>query len=370
MIDRQSKARGVRVQLVAAWFASVCVIWILAAIIGATGHVHHGSVPFPRSAVDVLASWDGLNYRQIAEDGYSVGRPHLFAFFPAMPLLSRLLGDGYAPLAGIILSQLSFLGCMLLLAEDAPKGSGLLRQPGFWLLVSPVGFFLLAFYTESLFLLSVLVVVAACRRGRYFTGAIGGFVAGLTRPTSLVVPLLTIGKARRSNLTQLALPTIAPLLGAGLYVAFVGYVTHDPLGYIHVQQKAFGGYGSGQLSWPFSADVGEVRLLFSYLPRRHFPPLDIPVSLASTAMIIVVLAAWWKHLDLSQRLYSVGGLIFIHTATSGSSSARYELMLFPAFIGIAGILSRRPRFAVVAAATSYALQLALFHKFAMWEFVA
>ena len=104
-----------RVLLIAAWAVAVCSIWAAATAIGA--HVQPKlNVPFPRSPVEVLASWDGQNFKHIAQGGYSTSPDsiRLFAFFPALPMIARLLGGAeYAPLAGILLSQLAFLACMI-----------------------------------------------------------------------------------------------------------------------------------------------------------------------------------------------------------------------------------------------------------------
>lgn len=374
--------RGPRIELawlVLVWAIAVAAIWIAATIIGSSIPVPRGGVPFPRSAVEVLSSWDGENYRDIAEYGYKANdNLGLFAFFPLLPLIARLLGgSANAPLAGILVSQLCFLACMLLLSKFKPDegAPGLLRQPGFWLLISPVGFFFLAFYTESLFLLLTLLMALACRRQKLLAGTLSGLLAGLTRPSALVLPLLFAQSVHRNRgdvpkLWRLFLAATAPLIGFALYLGFVGCSVGDPLGYFRIQKEVFGRFGSGQLTFPFAGDVVELRLLRDYVEARTFPPMDIPVSLGSTAFVIVAIALWWKRLELSLLPFTVGGLLFIHSVTSQASSARYELMLFPAFIGVAGLASQRPRLAFVAATLSIGLQAALFHKFALWEFVA
>jgi hypothetical protein len=375
-VELESPAsKSERLQLVAGWAAAVCAIWVAATIIGMSAHAPRGDVPFPRSAIQVLASWDGQHYQDIAENGYSIAprKVGFFAFFPALPVIARLLGGrGHAALAGILVSQLAFLACLMLLTSYAPRERpGLFRQPGFWILLSPVGFFFLAFYTESLFLLSVLLLAAAVRREKLALGSAAGLIAGLTRPTAIVLPLLAAGSmARNRRLGFLALMAVAPLVGVAIYFAYVGYRLGDPLGYVHVQRQAFGRWGSAQLALPFSGDLGELRSLLNYAVARKMPPLDIPVSLFSTAVVIAALVAWRRRIERPLMLYSVGALLFIHSATSPSSSARYELMLFPAFVGIAGVLAQRPRLALAAALLSAGLEMALFHKFATWEFVA
>ncbi|MEO8454834.1 MAG: hypothetical protein ABI454_06720 [Sphingomicrobium sp.] len=100
------------------------------------------------------------------------------------------------------------------------------------------------------------------------------------------------------------------------------------------------------------------------------PPLGIPTSLLSTGAVITLLALWARRMERSFFWYSLGALLFIHSVASPASSARYKLMIFPAFIAIAGLLVCRPRLALTAVLVSVLLEIALFEKFATWEFVA
>ena len=373
-------------QLFIAWAIAVAAVWAGAVLIGALGGSGRGDVALPRSTVEVLSTWDGQHYGKIAQRGHSVVGvdQRELAFFPMLPLLARALGGtNGAVLAGILLNQLSLLASMILLSTYASgrgaaryeKAGPIWNQPGFWLLVSPVGFFFLAFYAESLFLLTILVAFLAYRRQGFLTATVSGLASGLIRPTAICVPaLFVLDLFRKRKPWPGVLLTLccvaAPLVGLLLYFSYVGYLLGDPLAYIRVQRLYFSHLGAAQISIPFAADWRELRAIAHYLERGAYPPLDLPASILSTAVIIALICIYWRKLDPRLLFYSVASLIFIHSATAGASSARYELMIFPAFVLAAKFMEVRPRIAILAAAASIALNMALFYKHVTWEFVA
>src|SRR5262245_49237599 len=201
---------------------------------------------FRRSPIEVLSTWDGTHYSHIARNGYSTDGAAVrrFAFFPLFPAISRLLGGAeHAVLAGILLNQLCLLINILLigkLVEDG-RSTQLSREPGFWILVSPVGFFLSVYYAESLFLLFSLLLVIVYKHNRIAWACLAGFLAGLTRPTAVCLPVLflpdLIGAVRRGESWMHTLAcTDAPLAGIGFYVAYVAWRTGDALAYLHLRQ--------------------------------------------------------------------------------------------------------------------------------------
>ena len=127
-------------RLVAAWLIVEVTIWASAWAIGRAG------LSFPQSPVDVLSNWDGTQYSAIARNGYLTEGAEVrrFALFPLLPAISRLLGGPeHAAMAGILLNQLCLLVNILLigrLVEDK-RSAQLSCEPGFWMLVTPVGFF-------------------------------------------------------------------------------------------------------------------------------------------------------------------------------------------------------------------------------------
>src|SRR5262245_17497189 len=142
-------------KLIAMWGLVVIIIWVTAWLVGYFSTPNRPGLTFPRTPVETLSTWDAAHYYGIARDGYSAQGPESrrLAFFPLLPFLVRLAGgQERAPLAGILLSQLCLLGSVLLIGPitQGRKEAALYEEPGFWLLVSPLAFFLSAFYAESL----------------------------------------------------------------------------------------------------------------------------------------------------------------------------------------------------------------------------
>jgi hypothetical protein len=106
---------------VAVWLAAVLVLTAAALAGGNVGMLREGYDPVigvsPRAIPGVWARWDSPYYVDIANRGYDEV-PLARGFFPVYPLLIatvvRLAGIGPA-LAGMLIAQLSYLACLLLL---------------------------------------------------------------------------------------------------------------------------------------------------------------------------------------------------------------------------------------------------------------
>ena len=118
----------------------------------------------------VWSRWDGEWFLKVATQGYQDGDGTL-AFFPLYPALVKILGvlllENYL-LAAVILSSAFALLCLCLLYELARRefGEETAKKSALYLAVFPTAFFLVACYTESLFLALVLGSFLAARRYR------------------------------------------------------------------------------------------------------------------------------------------------------------------------------------------------------------
>jgi hypothetical protein len=149
----------------------------------------------------LLGPWqrfDTQRYMRIAQEGYAHEEDSVFP--PLYPAASRLLGYlfGGGPAgnlwAATFISNLAFIGLLILLHVMAQHDLGTQFAPRtlLYLAFFPTGFFLLAPYTESLFIFLALASIWAARHnGRFWLAGLFGFMAALTRLTGwiLVVPL-------------------------------------------------------------------------------------------------------------------------------------------------------------------------------------
>lgn len=149
----------------------------------------------------LLGPWqrfDTQRYMRIADEGYAHEEDSVFP--PLYPLASRalgyLFGGGAAGnlWAATLISNGAFIGLLIMLfimtAHDLGQKSA--ARALIYLTFFPTGFFLLAPYTESLFIFFALAAIWAARHnGRFLLAGILGLLASLTRLTGwiLVIPL-------------------------------------------------------------------------------------------------------------------------------------------------------------------------------------
>ncbi len=363
-------------RLVALWATGVLVIWALAFYVGRHVKPVRDEVGFPRTPVEALATFDGEHYDSLAIHGYSkesTERRRRFAFFPLLPALAQLLGGHkHTTIAGIAIAQLCLLGSLILLTRlTGVENLPLRQQPGFWLLVSPVAFFLWVFYAESLFLFLTLLMVFLYRRERFGWAALFGLLAGLTRPTVIPLPAVfawdLISRFRRGeDWTRALFCAISPWIGMSVYQGAVAYITGDPLGYSHLQHFYWGQYWTV----PFLPLLREAHGFVHDLAGGHLRAQEYLVRLFSSIGILSLMIWGRRRLDPGFFLYLVAGMLFIHAQEPHSRTARYELTLFPVFVLLSQSVLARPRLAPVAAGLMLAAQVALFIDHARWVWVS
>ncbi|HSK18309.1 MAG TPA: hypothetical protein VK912_04170 [Longimicrobiales bacterium] len=359
-------ARSARL-LVLLWLAYVSSVWLIAAYVAA--HVPSHRVPAPPAvATAPLSAWDGSNYNDIAVHGYSAApdEARRFAFFPLLPAVSRLLGGTrHAALAGIVLSQLLLLGSMLLLREWRATGDAVLRaEPGFWLLVAPLAFFHAAFYAESLYLFLLLGGLVLHRRGHNAYAICALFLAGLARPTAILIPALFIPallkpETRRSALLLAA----APLAGIAVYTLYVAALTGSLFGYSRLQAELW------HHGWtvPFLPALQELMRVTTLALDGVLPPRDLLIRPLVLVGVVTVLAAGWRRLEPGLRVFAIVSLLFVHSQVPSLSSARYDMAIFPAYVALAGMPFVRTRSGVLLAVALVIVQLAFMLDFMVWR---
>jgi Mannosyltransferase (PIG-V) len=190
--------------------------------------------------------WDALWFLRIATSGYSANDAS-GAFFPLYPLAVRALSvffGGNARIAAHLVSNAACLAALALLylLTRTEVSEGAARRSVVYLAVFPTAFFLLAPYSESLFLFLVLLSFWGARRRRWWIAGLAGALAALTRAVGglLVLALAveailqfregsrekpTHGSAR-STLARLAW-SLGPVGGTLLYLWFWGQASGD-----------------------------------------------------------------------------------------------------------------------------------------------
>lgn len=353
--------------------------------------------------------WDASWYVQIADHGYLVD-PRSLAFFPLYPasvgVAGRLLGGNYL-IAGLIISTalawLTFTLLHRLVAFDFnPR---LARRTVLYLCVFPTAFYLFAVYTESLFLVLVLLFFLAIRQWhKWWWAGLFAALATLTRSPGvlLIIPFawewgrfqlatvpaspdlnkLQLWKARSQALLKpSALALALPALAMGGWIVYQRVVLNVPADALLQAQASW----SRAFEWPWTTILDSLRVFFApdAAGRPVFAPSwDMPDHLLEALFLVTALAlllyavweSWRRRLPFSYVLYAAAGMLLpLLTPVQDQpalSFPRFALVLFPLFIVLAQISLRARWWYYLSVYVSVALQGLLFMRFANGFWVA
>ena len=310
-----------------------------------------GSEGLPAEGLfDLWVRWDATRFLVTAEVGYEGpgSFANSYAFFPFFPLAVRALGSlGIAgPLAGLLISALSSwvaLTFLFKLAEE-DEGEGAGRRAALYLAVFPTAVFLIAPYSEALFLAGAIPAFYLARRGRWHLVGLPAALAMGTRFAGVFLLLGLVAEALRQKdltLREAAAASLSvligllPLLG---YAAFLAQVKGDPFYFVTDQRLGWG-----------RTFVGPVASLMNTIDRWDDPTQSTSFLLAYRvevigALIGIAFVVWavlkreWGYAVFMGSLLAV-----LLTSTEYFSIPRILLTFFPAFVFLAGATSVRPR---------------------------
>jgi Gpi18-like mannosyltransferase len=326
---------------------------------------------YPVSAVNISAlltswnHWDAANFTRIAQYGYQT--IYDTAFFPLFPLLIKgvafLFGNNGYIAIGMILSNLALLGALFVLYQIATDilGEQIGRRTLLYLCIFPTAFFFFAAYNESLFLFLTASSFLAMRRQKWWLAAILGFFAALTRAAGvlLVIPFLyELWISRESIITSnqntfhkilitisRALPLLIIPLGTLIYCLFCWKVFHNPLAFVAVQS-----HWDRHTTWPWVGILSSLRELLLIQPFGSFFEVHLLLDLIATISFIALAILGWRKLRMSYNIWIVLLLFFMLISPAIAqhdvlvSNQRFVLEMFPAFITLAVLGVKYPRF--------------------------
>ncbi|GCE18346.1 membrane protein [Dictyobacter kobayashii] len=297
--------------------------------------------------------WDNVFYVMIAAHGYS--RVSLTVFFPIWPLViwvpGRLLAfivPGEIPyyLAGILLSNLFFLGSLqLLYVLTKQMFDAAIAKTAIWLLAFfPYTIFFSAGYTESLFLFFCLAACYLLQRGLkrdWWLASLCGGIAAATRETGAVIAIVFVvafmqrywpfSQRFRTNpwrfLNALCSLILLPL-GVLLYMYYLYQTRGNPLLFLHAA-----------IAWDRSPAIPFSALFLAFKDLLFFAvPLDSLynnlLDLAFTLLPLYLLIKYWRCLPLAYSLFSLALLLYslstvVSTPNPLMSIPRYLMVIFP-----------------------------------------
>jgi hypothetical protein len=346
---------------------------------------------FSHYFVNPWFQWDTISYLGIAIRGY---RPDAsIAFMPLYPWLIRFTAPLFAGnylLAALVLSTIFCAAALILMYElfAAYYLQAIARDAVVMFLTFPTAFFLLAGYTESLFLLLVSGFWILARRKHWLWAAVCAGLASLTRlqgvilsavmlwmmlvslverpaesPAGQVHQVLGIFRSWRGRMLEVN-PTawlavlIPPLFAATyqIWLKLAGYGTIS---------------GALQTYWRLRtvAPWTGFLLFLQRLPSHHFNYMDW-IDLALFIVILIASLIGLRHLDSAFSLYVWLTIAVLFTRGTPphllASYSRYFLALFPLFLLPARLPFKYQRVSVLIFSFSLHILLASIFLWGSW----
>jgi hypothetical protein len=288
--------------------------------------------------IDGTERQDAAWYLRLAEEGWSPADPSA-AFFPLYPLAVRVVSwilPGDDLLAALLVSNAAFFGVLLVLFALTAESFGerIARRAVAVAAIFPTAFFFLAPYSESLFLLFVLLAFRAVRRDRWTEVAAFGAAAALTRSAGiLLVPAFAIETLRpgipaRARASRLA-GTAAIAIGSLAWFAWWGLEHGRWLAPFDAQRS-----WQREPAFPWETVADAISLAFHH---RSYWLLDLAiVTIAITGFVLAL-----PSLRAPEVAY--GSLSFLLPLIDPFPSRpllslpRFVVVIFPALWGLSGV---------------------------------
>ncbi|OGC03053.1 hypothetical protein A3H38_05100 [candidate division WOR-1 bacterium RIFCSPLOWO2_02_FULL_46_20] len=289
-------------------------------------------------------TWDAQHYIFLAEKGYA---PHQMsnAFSPLFPCLiglGRIFLGGNSLVAGLFLSNLfSFTAIIFFYLFvkkmfDAPAA----LAASILFLSFPTSFFLGLVYSESLFIMLVMIFFYCLYQNKVWPVLITGWLLPLTRPQGilLLVPVLIRAFPIRPN-SQKKIFLAAPVMllgGFASYLFFMKYYTGDYFSGLAAQQYFVSGYSIGNMA---ALPAWFVRNFTAALRFHGFTNSLIDRSFF--VVFILLLYPIFRKLDKTLFVYALVMALVPVLAGSFMSYTRYLLPVFPIFMVLAVLLKEK-----------------------------
>lgn len=294
--------------------------------------------------------WDGFWYRLIAESGYPPALPldaatgavqqNAWAFYPAFPMMSRLLmkvtGLGF-PVVGSTLALLLGFGAavvMGLLLRDRVGPTVALAGVAVYAACPVSPSFQIA-YTESLAILLLCGFLWAVSKERWVVTAGLALLVGLSRamalPLAVVALVAVFLRWRRRHQDPItaregwsALAALASCGAAGLlWPLIVSITVGSPLAYT----ETMGAWSVG----------GSVQLLRPWLEYVAEPWNAVRVALGLAIIVAMVIGPWAARLGTELRIWTLAYTCYLILVDAPSTSLfRHLLPLFPLTVVLIG----------------------------------
>lgn len=276
----------------------------------------------------VWERFDTLWYLRIAQHGYDL--PRAVIFYPLYPAAIRVVSWGLpATAAALVVSTVAafffFWGLLRLAAELSEVGR--LRM-ALLVCVWPTSFVLLAGYAEALTLALIVWAVVFARDGRWGAATACGILAGLGRPSGVLVaiPVALLALRSRRLSSAIVLLTPAGLLGYWGWLRWSGRLS---------VVEAYRIYQGATLAPPWASVAEALRLIVT--------ERDGLLAIKLGLVILCVVLSLRREVRLEDKLFALAVILqlLMYTGRPLLGAARYLLPVYPAFLVLGDYAQRR-----------------------------
>jgi hypothetical protein len=242
-----------------------------------------------------------------------------------------------------------------------------------YLALYPMAFFLLAVYTEALFLAVTVAAVYHARRGQWAAAGLAALLAGITRPNGAVIAVPLAYEAWRQlafsrPLIGRALAVVAAPFGVLAWSIYLARLGGDPLAFVRRLNES---------PWERtpSPPWATLTVAIQNLADAELSPLARAVNTADLAAAILLIGAcvlaWWR-LPRVYALYLLAATLLLLSSSVVrwplQSLPRYTVVLFPCFLLLGQLGANRHwhRLILIVSAPLLGIYTALF---ATWYWV-
>jgi len=307
---------------------------IVVAVTFAAAHAIGADDPKGELTLDQgLLSWDGDWYHQIAELGYDGAPEGAIRYFPAFPLVGRWVGwalAGRTDIALVLVANLAALAATVVLVRLARLefDDDAARRTAWWFSLFPAAFVLTWAYSEALFVLAAALAMLATRTRRWSVAAGAGLVAGLVRPTGVLLSAFIAldgwSRRKRPDRVGWVAATVAPAVGLIGYLVWAELAQDSWRAPVDAQRDVRGGFHE-----PLT------RVLRGLGRGATGDQTELLHALTAVVFVVVVIVVFRGR--LAYLVYGLGGIAVGLAASTINSFERYGLGLIPVMLALGAL---------------------------------
>lgn len=293
---------------------------------------------YQRIYLSWVTYWDSGHYINIAQNGYTYPQQ---AFFPLWPLLIKIITSLGLPLyvatyslvllLGVSTFVLFFVLAKMLVGADRAK----------WVLILfacfPSTMFLLAGYTEALFMTASLASFILLEKKSYLLSAIFGGLASMTRLVGAAVAIAYM--LLQIPFHKKILYFVTSLSGVLFYMLYLQVQFGDALLFTKATQEWCAISNKCNLTSPFIPliEYGQLVLMGWIQPNLSTPFIDW-----SAAVIFLLLSPFvFQKLNFTYFMYTLIVILLPLSTGSTVGMVRYVLIAFPVFFILPSLIRSR-----------------------------